>query len=135
LPHGEAINATDTWSALHFIHDKRKESAWDDLACRDSLAVLLNTPSPWNHCRLLTAQKSHTAVWSEAFPIAGVGNLLSPDELGIAIAVQTSAKIFESTECCCGKFVDRLGSMASPALRMQAASADIQPSTPSSNSH
>ena len=43
--------------------------------------------------------------------------------------------IFESTECCCGKFVDRLGFMASPALRMRAASLDIQPSTSSSNGH
>ena len=80
-----------------------------DLACRDSLTVLLDTLSPWNHCRLLTAQKNQTAAWSEAFPIASVGNLLRPDELRIAIALRTGANIFESTECRCGKFVDRLG--------------------------
>jgi len=62
-----------------------------------------------HHCRLLTAQKSHTAAWSEAFLIASVGNLLSPDELQTAFALRTGANIFESTECCCGKFVDRLG--------------------------
>jgi len=62
-----------------------------------------------NHCRLLTAQNSHTAAWSEAFPIASVGNLLSPDELRIAIALRTGANIFETTECRCGKLVDRLG--------------------------
>jgi len=32
-----------------------------------------------------------------------------PAELRIAIALQTSANIFENTECSCGKFVDRLG--------------------------
>jgi len=111
LRHGEVINATDAWSALHDSSPRQKEtqSAWDDLACRDTLAALLDTPSPWNHCRLLTAQKSHTAAWSEVFPIASVGNLLSPDELRIAIAQRTGASIFESTECRCGKFVDRLG--------------------------
>jgi len=64
--------------------------------------------SSWNYCRLLTAQKSHTAAWSEAFPIASVRNLLSPDELRIVIDLRTGANIFQSTECHCGKFVDRL---------------------------
>ena len=110
LPHREVINATDAWSALYDLSPQRKEtqSAWDDLACRDSLAVLLDTPSTWNHCQLLTAQKSHTAAWSEAFPIAIIGNLLRPDKLRIAIALRTGANIFESTECRCDKFVDRL---------------------------
>ena len=111
LPHGEVINATDAWSAFHDSSPWQKEtqSAWDDLACKDALAALLDTPSPWNHCRLLTAQKSHTATRSEAFPIASVRNLLSPDELRIAIALPTGANIFESTECLCGKLVDSLG--------------------------
>jgi len=62
-----------------------------------------------NHCRSLAAQESHTAAWSEAFPIASVVNLLSPDELRIAIALRTGAKIFESTKCHCSKIVDELG--------------------------
>jgi len=45
----------------------------------------------------------------EAFPIASAGNLLSPDEFRIAIVLRTGANIFESTECHCRKFVDRLG--------------------------
>jgi len=83
LSHGEVIIATDAWSILHDSSPRRKEtqSAWDDLACWDSLAVLLNTPSPWKleplswlSATILTAQKSHTVAWSEAFPIASVGN-------------------------------------------------------------
>jgi len=35
--------------------------------------------------------------------------LLHPDELCIAIALQTDAKIFESTKCRCDKIVDELG--------------------------
>jgi len=89
--------------------EKGIQAAWDDLACRDTLNSLLNTNNPWNHCQLLAAQESHTAAWLEAFPIASVGNLLSPDELRfIAIALRTAAKIFESTKCC-GKIVDELG--------------------------
>jgi len=41
--------------------------------------------------------KSHTAAWSEAFPISNDENLLSPDELRIVMALLTSTKIFEST--------------------------------------
>ena len=41
--------------------------------------------------------------------IASVGDLLSPDELHIAIALVTGAKIFECTKCRCGKIVDELG--------------------------
>ena len=111
LPHGEVINAADAWSALHDSSPWQKEtqSAWDDIACRDSLAALLDTPNPWNHCQLFTAEKSHTAAWAEAFPIASVGNLLSTDELRIANTLPTGTNIFESTECRCGKFVGRLG--------------------------
>jgi len=89
--------------------EKGIQAAWDDLACRDTLNSLLNTNNPWNHCQLLAAQESHTAAWSEAFPIASVGNLLSPDKLRIAIALRTGAKIFESSRCRCGKVVDELG--------------------------
>ena len=79
------------------------QAAWDYFTYRDSLNTLLNT-STWNHCRLLAAQESHTAAWSEVFPIANVGNLLSPDELRMVITLRTSAKIFESTKkCCCSK--------------------------------
>jgi len=111
LPHGKVINATDAWSVHHDspLRLKETQSGWDDLACRDSLAALLDNPSPWNHCQLLTTQKSHTASWSEAFPTAGARNLLSPDQLQIAIALRTSVNNFESTECRCGKFIDRLG--------------------------
>jgi len=45
--------------------------------------------SPWYYCWLLTAQVSHMAGWSEAFPIANIGtcSLLSPNQLHIAIAL------------------------------------------------
>jgi len=55
------------------------ESAWDEIGCRDSLNTLLNTRSPWDYCWLLAAQDSYTAAWSEAFPVANVGHLLSRD--------------------------------------------------------
>jgi len=60
LPHGEVINATGAWSALRDSSPRQKEtqSARDDLACRDSLAALLDTPSPWNYCRLLPYRKA-----------------------------------------------------------------------------
>ena len=111
IPYGDVNDAIDNWSKHHDSLPLQKgiQAAWDDLACRDSLNSLLNTKNPWNHCRLLAAQESHTAAWSESFPIASIGNLLSPDELHIAITLRTSAKIFESTKCYCGKIVDELG--------------------------
>jgi len=110
IPYGDVNDAIDDWSEHHDSSplEKETQAAWDDLACRDTLNSLLNTNNPWNHCRLLAAQES-TAAWSEAFPIASVGNLLSPDELCIAIALRTGAKIFESSRCRCGKVVDELG--------------------------
>ena len=36
-------------------------------------------------------------------------NLLNPDAFHIAIALETSAKIYESTKCHCGKIFDELG--------------------------
>ena len=88
-PYGDVNNATDDWSKHHDSSPLKKgiQAAWDDLTCRDTLNSLLNTNNPWNHCRLLAAQESHTAASSEALPIASVGNLLSPDELHIAVAL------------------------------------------------
>ena len=42
LPHGKVIKTTDAWSALRYSSPRRKEtqSAWDDVACRDSLNSL-----------------------------------------------------------------------------------------------
>ena len=137
IAYGDVNDAIDDWSKHHDSSplEKGTQAAWDDLACRDTLNSLLNTNNPWNHCRLIAAQESHTAAWSEAYPIASVGSLLSPDELRIAIALRTGAKIFESSKCRCGKVVDKLGSMASPVLKMQASSQGIQPSTPSSRGY
>jgi len=111
IPYGDVNDASDDWSKHHdsLPLEKGIQAAWDDLAWRDPLNSLLNNNNPWNHCRLLAAQESHTAAWSEAFPIVSVGNLLSPDEFRIAIALQTGAKIFESMKCRCGKIVDELG--------------------------
>ena len=111
IPHGDVNDAIDDWSEHHDSSPLEKviQAAWDDLTSRDTLNSLINTDNLWNHCRLLAAQESHTAAWSEAFPIASVGNLLSPDEFRIAIAFQTGAKIFESTKCRCGKIVNELG--------------------------
>ena len=110
-PYCEVHNATDARSEHQYSSQLHKEikSVWDDLACRDSLNALLNARSPWDKCRLLAALESHTTCWSEAFPIANVGNLISADELRITIALWTGCKIFESAECHCGKTVDKLG--------------------------
>jgi len=115
--------------------EKGIQAACDDLACTDTFNSLLNTNNPWNHCRLLVAQESHNVVWSEEFPIASVGNLLSPDELRISIALRTGAKIFKSTKCRCSKIVDELGFHGLSCQKMQATSQGIQPSTPSSRGH
>jgi len=111
IPYGVVNDAIDDWSKHRDSSplEKGTQAAWDDLACRDTLNSLLNTNNPWNHYRLLAAQESHTAAWSEAFPIASVGNLLSPDELHIAIDLRTGAKILESSRCRCGEVVDELG--------------------------
>jgi len=61
--------------------------------------------------------------------------MLSPDVLRIAIALLTDAKIFESTSCCCGKVVDKLGLHGFSCSRNAAHFPDIQPSTLFSKGH
>jgi len=88
-PDCEVNDATDARSEHQYSSPLQKEiqSARDDLPCRDLLNALLNARSPGDKCRLLSAQESHIAAWSEAFPIAKVGNLLNAEELHIAIAL------------------------------------------------
>jgi len=132
LPHGDVNDAIDTWFKHHDSSplQKRIITAWDDLACWDSVNALLNTKNPWTHCQLLAAQEIHTAAWSEALPIANVGNLLSPDKLRIAIAFRTGDKIFKSTKCHSGKIVDELGLHDLHCAKTQATFLDIELLTP-----
>jgi len=109
IPYGDVNDAIDDWSKHCDSSPLEKgiQAAWDHLACRDTLNSLFNTNNPWNHCRLLAAQESHTAIWSEAFTIARVGNLLSPDELRIAIALRTGAKSLKAQNAAAAKLLMR----------------------------
>ena len=65
--YGDVNDPIDDWSEHHDSSplEKRIQAAWD-LTCRDTLNSLLNTNNPWNLCRLLAAQDSHTAAWSRS---------------------------------------------------------------------
>jgi len=80
LPDGDVNDTIDACFEHHDSSSLQKgiQADRDDLACRDSFNTLLNTNKSLIYCQLLTAEDSHTAAWSEAFPL---GNLLSPDEL------------------------------------------------------
>jgi len=124
---------------LHFmIHphykNKHNQPGMTLLAEIHCLAQYPKTLEPLSatHC---TEEPHDTAAWSEAFPIAGVGNLLSPDEFQIAIALRTDAKIFEPRNAAVVRLLIGWCSMASPALRPRAAFPDTHPSTPFSKGH
>jgi len=84
---------------------------------------------------LLAAQESHTAAWSEAFPIASAGNLLSSDELRIAMSSELVPKSLKAQDAAVAKLLMSWGSTVSPVLKMLAASQGTLPSTLSSRGH
>ena len=135
--YGDVSDAIHDWSKHHDSSPLEKgiQAAWDDLTCSDTLNSLLNINNSWNHCRLHAAQESHIAAWSEAFPIASVGNLLSPDELRITTPSELVPKSLKAQNAPVAKLLMSWDSMVSPILKMQAASQGIQPSTPSSRGH
>ena len=128
MPHGEAKNATDTWSKHHDSSPLQKEiqSIWDDLNCRDSVTNPCTRKS--HYCCMV---RSHF----QSQTLETCSTLVS--SIHIAIALQTSAKNFVRTKCHCSKIVDKLGlhAMGAHALKTQAAFRDIQPSTPFSGDH
>ena len=71
-------------------------------------------------------KESNTAP-RQKFPLAKVGKLLSPDELHIAIDLQTSAKFLKAQTAAAAKLLMNLDSMTSLALKAQVASLDSQP--------
>ena len=66
LPHGEVINATDAWSALHDSSPWQKEtqSAWDDLASKD----VIQWPS-WQLLLSTSCNQNHWCVWQVHCPL------------------------------------------------------------------
>ena len=97
----------------HFMihpHNKRKHSRLGMTLLAEIHSLSSSTPqalgttvdySPHRRATLLPGQKPSQLLASQT--------CLSPDEVQIAIVFGTCVKIFESTECRCGKFVDRLG--------------------------
>ena len=86
-----------------------------------------------NHCQLLTIQKTHTAAWSEAFPIARVRNLLSSE---LQSPSKPASKFLKAQNAAVVRLFESWGFMASPVLRMRVTFfLDTHPSTLSSKGH
>ena len=117
IPYGYVNDAIDDWSKHHDSSplEKGTQAAWDDLACRDTLKSLLNTHNP---CLGTT-----------------VGYLLHKRVTLRLPQDATVAKLLKAQDAAMAKLLMSWGSMASPVLKMQAASQGTQPSTASSRGH
>ena len=59
--------------------------------------------------RLLAAAQPESGAWIYAIPVPNLGTRLSPEELRIAIAFRTGAKICEKHQCKCNRMADEFG--------------------------
>ena len=58
---------------------------------------------------MLASSQPESGAWISAIPVPSLGTQLSPEELRIAMALQTGSKICEIHQCKCGKGVDEYG--------------------------
>jgi len=109
-------------------HDKRKHNRLGIALLAEIHSPPYSTPQALGTTAgySLHRKATDTAAWSEAFPIASIGNLLSCDELQITIALRTGVnRISKARNAAVGSLLTGWGFMAFPALRMRAASPDI----------
>ena len=71
--------------------------------------TLLENSDQYSKARLLASAQSESGTWISAIPVPSLGTHLNPDELRIAIALRTGAKICEKYSCKCGKKDDEFG--------------------------
>ena len=86
-----------------------RQKAWDSPRIQHIQKTLLEESDQFSHARLLASAQPESGSWISAIPVPSLGTQLSPDELRIAIALRTGAKICESHSCRCGKIVDENG--------------------------
>ena len=82
------------------------QQAWDEIASRHRKISMVTNASQWERSRLHAASSPHSGAWLHALPVSSLGNLLTPDELRIAVAHRIGAKIIERTPCKCGTQID-----------------------------
>ena len=70
---------------------------------------LLSNADQFGRARLMAATQPESGSWASAIPVPSLGTQLRPDELRIAIALRTGAKICEKHLCKCRKNVDEYG--------------------------
>ena len=71
--------------------------------------TLLNNADQFSRARLIASAQAESGSWTSAIPVPSLGTQLSPDELRIAIALRTGAKICVSHKCKCGRNADEYG--------------------------
>jgi len=133
IPYGDVNDAIDDWSEHHDSSPLEKgiHAARDDLACRDTLNSLLNTNNGYllhkKRVTLLPGQKRSQLSVLETCSVLMNSVLQSSSKL--------MPKSLKAQNAVAAKLLMSWSSMASPVLKMQAASQGIQPSIPSSRGH
>ena len=78
-----------------------RQKAWDSPRIQHIQKTLLDNSDQFSHARLLASAQPESGSWISAIPVPSLGTQMSPDELRIAIALRTGAKICESHSCRC----------------------------------
>ena len=86
-----------------------RQKAWDVPRIELTKNHLLSNADQFGRARLLAATQPESGSWASAIPVPSLGTQLRPDELRIAIALRTGAKICEKHLCKCRKNVDEYG--------------------------
>ena len=86
-----------------------RQRAWDSQLINLTQKTLLDEADQFARARLLASFQPESGAWTSAVPVANLGTQLSPEELRIAMALRTGAKICINHPCKCGKNVDEFG--------------------------
>ena len=86
-----------------------KQRAWDVPRIELTKNHLLSNADQFSRARLMAANQPESGSWASAIPVPSLGTQLRPDELRIAIALRTGAKICVKHLCKCGRNVDEYG--------------------------
>ena len=110
-PSRESDVALDAWAEVsrELPQVRTSQRAWDEIAIKKSHENLLSQADQQSRARLLAAEHGEAGAWLHALPVSNVGNLLSHDELRIAVALRVGANITVDSRCRCGKTMNALG--------------------------
>lgn len=86
-----------------------KQKEWDSIIAQSRLTQLIESATPSERCRLVSASDPYSGDWLQCLPNRQMGLHMQDDDFRCSLCFRLGLQVFEPHKCKCGEEVDALG--------------------------